>query len=471
MQAANLKISRGYLSTTNLVVIAFATAFFPRVLMVLKFPSPVNFLHFAVVPLAFGIALLRARSKDRYQIAISKKILVALLLLLTAEFASALFNNAGIVNLILHYLLFAEPFMLLLAVVCIPMSLLTLDRFRLYVLGFGFVNLLFALVQKFVLKWDTCFCSPGGWGDGDAIKGVFINQGSGHVVGASVSLSLAAHFYVAEKDRPPWQRFAVVAAAFAHIIVSDAKQVILIAAVAFALLSLANMKDVRKAILYTVGIVVAVYAFTWAVEQFEFLSAFKTWARPEIYGPDGDATNFKLIGVRTILSHLQSPVSGWLGLGPGHTVDRLGGWMLKDYGNLLDPLGATRTTIADEVWQAMGKSWLANGSSMFAPLFGWLAIWGDLGFLGLGAYLYLSALTWQHLCPDDVSKFQMLTVFVNGWIFTQMQEPGYMLFIAVLIGLRWQAARQDQLLQLEASRERFLRSEDVDRSDTELVDF
>ncbi|MBD1844704.1 hypothetical protein H6F89_15130 [Cyanobacteria bacterium FACHB-63] len=70
-----------------------------------------------------------------------------------------------------------------------------------------------------------------------------------------------------------------------------------------------------------------------------------------------------------------------------------------------------------------------------------LAIWGDLGILGLAACGYLCWLSWRYLCLDDVSKWQMLTVFVHGLIFTQIQEPGYMLFITALIGLGWQEAR------------------------------
>lgn len=75
---------------------------------------------------------------------------------------------------------------------------------------------------------------------------------------------------------------------------------------------------------------------------------------------------------------------------------------------------------------------------MFSPLFGWAGIWGNLGFLGLAAYLYLSFLVWRKLCLDDFSKFLLLSVFAFGLIFSQMEEPGYMLFVATIIGLQWQ---------------------------------
>jgi hypothetical protein len=459
-----LTVSRregGYIANSNLLLFALAIAFFPRVLMLLKFPSIINFLHFAIVPLVFAMALAQSKSRDRQQIRACQQILVAMLLLLTVGFASGLFNEAGLINVVLHFLLFAEPFMLVVAMVCLPLTTAALLRMRHWILGFGFANLILALIQKFILNWDTCGCSPGGWGDGDAIKGVFINQGSGHVVGASVSIALATHYFVAMRgtrlkqkrrgrshlsllpDHSVLLRMVVVMAGLVHVIASDAKQVLLVGAIAFVLLSFVNVKDIVKAILYFIAIGLVIYGFIWAVGQFEFLSSYQTWARPEIYGADGDATVFKLSGIRIISSHLKSPIQWWLGLGPGHTVDRLGGWMLKDYGDLLNPLGATRTSIADEVWQWMSQSWLANGSSMFAPFFGWAAIWGDIGILGLIAYLYLAYLVWHYLCLDDLSKFQVLNIFVHGLIFTQMQEPGYMLFMAALIGLRWQELRHN----------------------------
>jgi hypothetical protein len=432
-----------YIRSSELVLIAFGTAFFPRVLMMIKVPSPVNFLHFATVPFVCGVVLITARLRDRQQILLSQKILFALSILLTIGFASAFLNDAGVINVILSFLLLAEPFMMILAIVAIPMSPVRLEGFRGWILGFGFFNLLFALVQKFLLKWDTCGCSPGGWGDGDAIKGVFLNQGSGHVVGASVSVSLAIYYFVTAKEQPMWLRTLVVFASFVQLVVADAKQVILTLVVGFVILAISQMTDIKKLFLYFTGTIIFVIAFTWAIQNIEALSSFNTWIRPEIYGPEGEATKLKFVGIKIIIEHFQSPLNWWLGLGPGHTIDRLGGWMLRDYSNLLSPLGSTQSPVSDAVWVATGKSWLGDQSSMFSPFWGWAAIWGDLGFLGLGMYLYIWYLVW--LFCDYLSKFLMLTAFINGFIFTQMQEPGYMLFIAGLIGLRFQELRRDQI--------------------------
>ena len=112
--------------------------------------------------------------------------------------------------------------------------------------------------------------------------------------------------------------------------------------------------------------------------------------------------------------------------------------MLDNYSYLLTPLGATIHPASKAVWSAAGASWLGNQSSMFSPLFGWAGIWGDLGWLGLGSFIYIWYVVWRRLCLDDLSKFLVLTVLIFGLIFSQMEEPGYMVYIAIIIGIRWQ---------------------------------
>lgn len=432
------KKKKGYITSTNLVLIGLGSAFFSRIFMLVKIPAVVNFLHFVTVPFAFVMVLLTSRSRDAKQQKIAKQILSALLLLLTVEFASAFINDVGVINVVLHFLMFNEPAMLLLAIICIPMSSETFIRFRKYILGFGFFNIIFALIQKFILRWDSGR-DPCPTLDGvDTITGVFTCQGAGVIVSASVSLALVSHFLITAKDKPIWLRALIFLACLVQIVEADAKQVLIVGAVGFALLSLSNVKDIRKTLAILIGITIAANVFWWAMFQFEFLGGFAGWVRPEIYGPDGEATRFKLFGVRAILDHMQSPINWWIGLGPGHTVDRLGMVMLREYSALLNPLGATRSTVADQVWANMETSWLANGSTMFSPFFGWAAIWGDLGYLGIAAYFYLYWLIWRYVCPDDLSRYQMMSVFVVGWIQAGLQEPGLMLYVAALIGLRWQ---------------------------------
>jgi hypothetical protein len=145
-----------------------------------------------------------------------------------------------------------------------------------------------------------------------------------------------------------------------------------------------------------------------------------------------------------ILEHYQSPLNWLVGLGPGHTVSRLGAWFLRDYASILSPLGSTRTDIGQLSSDFIAGFWLTSGSSLFSPIFGWAGIWGDLGILGIGAYLYLGFLVWKYFATDDVTKVMLLSVFIIGFIFTQMEEPGYVISLAMIVGVGWHKERLDK---------------------------
>jgi hypothetical protein len=428
------KKPKGYIRNSTLILIAFATAFFPRVLEAVGAPAAINFLHLGTIPLACGFVLTQTRTKIRRQI--SQNILISLALLLVVLLTSALLNQAGVINVVMDFLLLTEPFIMLLAVVCIPMSAASAQKFRLWLSGFALINLLYAYVQKFVLHWDAA-----GGASVDSIKGVFIGQGAGHVIGASVSMTFGVYYLSVFKHHPTWLRLAVVFAVFVHVVISDAKQVLAVFLAAWFVLVLIKLKDVGTTIKYLSAFALVVTSLIWAVNTFPALRAFKTWIRPEIYGPEGEATKLKLAGFSIIPSYYHSPLNWWLGLGPGHTIGRLGGWMIDLYWNLLGPLGATKSPASRAVWEAVVASWLGDQSSMFSPLFGWAGIWGDLGLLGLAAYLYIWFLIWRHLCFNDLTKFLVLTVFIFGMIFSQLEEPGYMLFVTTVIGISWQEHR------------------------------
>lgn len=424
------KRTKGYVNNSTLILLAFGTVFFSRVLSGIGAPSTINFLHFATVPFVCWTAVVKSRTKDRNQIFISYAILAGLLFFLAAITASGILNQAGIVNVILQFLMLVEPFLLLLAIVCIPMSQQSTQKIKTWIIRFAFVNLFFAFIQGGVLRLQRF--NP------DWVKGVFLKQGAGHVIGASVSLTFGLYYLVSAKNVPLWLRIAVVIATFWHMLVADAKQVLLVFLLAWILLLVTKLKDIGEIVKYAVLITIFYYGFMWCLQNVPEFDGFNTWLRPDIYGSDGEATKLKLAGFRIIPTFYHSPLNWLFGLGPGHTIGRLGGWMLLEYDDLLLPLGATVHPASGAVWAAVGASWLGDKSSMFSPLFSWAGIWGDLGWLGLGAYSYFWVLIWWKLCLDDLTRFYVLTVFVFGLVFSQLEEPAYMLFVTLIIGLRWQ---------------------------------
>ncbi|WP_339378255.1 hypothetical protein [Calothrix sp. NIES-2100] len=436
-ETAVYKSPQGYIKNTFLILIAFATAFFPRILNTVGVPSPINFLHFIVVPIVGVIVITKTRVKNRKQILLTWTLIFALVLLLAVMTSSALLNSAGLINVLLDFMLLAEPFILLIGIICIPFSLEGLNKFKRWILSFVIIHIFLALSQKILL--EVGLLRRNGMTMEDNIQGVFYITGGGHVVSAMVAMSFSLYYFFTAKSVSILIRSAFVFAAFLVLLFADAKQVLLVYLIAWGCLILINVKDIKLTLQYIIAAIILGYILFWCVQNLPAFRAFNTWIRPEIYGPEGDATILKTAAFRIIPSYFKSSLNWYLGLGPGHTVGRLGGWMLEDYWNLLGPLGATIHPCSQAVWAVWRGQYL--DSSFFSPLFGWVAIWGDSGFLGLAAYLYLASIVWRRICLDDFSKLMMLTVMVNGFIFTLMEEPGYMLSIATLIGLRWQEQR------------------------------
>lgn len=436
----------GQIRNSMLILLAFATAFFPRVLETIGFPSVVNFLHFAAVPLVFFWILLQPPVNDRRHVIDAKVLLTGLFVLLGVATTSAIVNNAGVINVILSYLLLAEPFMFLLALIWTPIAPENLKRFKQWIFGFTCFHIALAMAQFVLIEAGILRLGRMGLPQ-DNIQGVFYLSGSGHVVGASVSIAYAIYFLISSKTAPIWLRIGVLVASILQIQVAETKQVMLVTLVSFLLLVLVRIKNIKTTIQYLVAIILIGYAFWWATQNIELFRNYNSWAKPELYGPEGEVTVLKLSSIRIIISHYQSVLNPLFGLGPGHTVGRLGGWMLQKYGDLLSPLGATIHPASQETWDVVWGTRLGPRSSMFSPLFGWAGIWGDIGWFGLGTYLYLCSIIWSRFCLDDFSKFLMLNILVHGLIFSQMEEPGYMLFMAVLIGLRWHELRDKKRLQ------------------------
>ncbi|WP_219904644.1 hypothetical protein [Stenomitos frigidus] len=410
-------------------------------------PAAINFLHFVVVPLACGIVLVQTRVKHRQQISTSKALFMGLLILFGITVASAILNGAGAINALVDFLLLTEPFLLLLTITCIPFSAKDLKRFKGWLLGFGFANLLLALVERVLI--DAHILDHTKLTVEDNVQGVFYLSYGGHVVSANVSLIFCIYFFLRVKTAPLWLRLAVVVATLLQIQVADAKQVLLVAVAAWLLLIVSRSKNIVLVIKYAIAASIVLPILWWCIQNVDAFGAYKAWINRDIYGPNGDATLLKTGPLRIIPTYYESALNWFLGLGPGHTVGRLGGWLLKDYEALLKPFGATTHPVTDVIWATYNGNYL--DSTMFSPFWGFAGVWGDLGFLGLLSYLYLWFLAWTRLCPTDSCRFILLNVIVNGFILTLMEEPGFMLSVAALIGLQWhewQVAKRAHYQQL-----------------------
>jgi hypothetical protein len=448
-QQLHIEDKKGSLKNLTLIIASFVSIFYPRLLDSIGFPSTINFVHFIIVPFTFGVAIFTTTVKNKKQINITWEIAVGCLLFFGVNVGSALLNRAGVINVFLQFVLLTEPYMLLLAIICLPLSQAHLVKLRAWFLISAAINVVLAIAQYFLMTARILpvysMSLP------DNVQGVFYLTGAGNYVSASISIAAALYYFLDAKKVTVGFRVFWLLAAFYQLLISDSKQILIVFAIAWALLVLTKFDKVDKFLFYVVAFTLFLTAFFWAVENldFEALSAFKYWfGRTELYGTDGEAVNAKMAGANIIISYFKSPLNWWFGLGPGHTIGRVGGWILRDYAPLLAPLSPTIHPATQEIWNALNSNWLVLESSMFAPIFSWVGLWGDLGFLGLGAYFFLAAVTWRRLCKDDLSKLLMLTMLVYGCIFTQVEEPGQSLTVALMIGLQWHQRQNRRLAHL-----------------------
>lgn len=442
-QQKSQKPKKGFYKGSILAIAAFSTGFYSRIFCsITRAPSALNHLHFLVVPFVTAVILSTAKPRDRQQIATVQSLLVGLMGLLTVIIASALLNEAGLVNAIFSFIILGGPFMLLSAIVYLPMSPESFGQFRQWIIKSSFANMLLAFIQWPLLKFGKI--KAGGLDETDGMAGVFFVSGAGNYVSSTVSLYFAYYYFLFAKEAPQWLRGLTVFGALFQLQLSDSKQILFALFLGLGLVILLNVKNPAKTLMYGISLILLVCLFFWCVENVDigFFAAFKNYIyKGGAWGPNGEAPRIKPIAFKIIVSYFQSPFNWLLGLGPGHTVGRLGGWLLKENWAILGPLGATRHPASEEVLYEYYHSWLALESTMFCPMFGWAGIWGDFGFVGLGAYLFLAWTVWRNLCYDNFSKFLMLSTAMLGFIFTQMEEPGHMLYTASLIGLHWHEQR------------------------------
>ena len=427
-------------NNTNLIILAFSLVFYGRIVTTLTpVPSILVHAHFVIVPFVLWIAASTTPTKNQQQVDLVRSLFFGLFIFFLAILASALWNQAGFINAVASFMMLGEPMMFLIAIVCIPMSLQSFGRIQRWFMASVVINFLLAAVQRPLI--DAGKLDGHGFNGTDGCGGVFFVSGAGNYVSASVSIACALYFLVNGNKFPLWVRVTAILAASWQLLFSDSKQLVFAYSLAWVILIVFNFQDVGKTIKLLLGIMITGFIFFWCVQNLEAFSAFSAWARADLYAEGGDAWFTKFYSVKAILAEFKSPANWLFGLGPGHTVSRLGAWFMQDYQWILGPLGATTTSIGAQSREFIDSFWLAYSSSMFSPIFGWAGIWGDIGLVGLSAYFYLAYIIWQNFGLDNSLKITLLATLVLGFIFTQIEEPGYMLSLALLLGLAWQNKR------------------------------
>lgn len=207
------------------------------------------------------------------------------------------------------------------------------------------------------------------------------------------------------------------------------------------------------------------------MENVAFLESYAIWIKPELFTDfDSEFYRAKLTAFRLVPEYYDSFANSLLGVGPGHGVGRLGGWMMEKYSYLLDPIGATHPYLdmSTEIMSASAQeSRNVMGTAMYGPLFSWAGIWSDLGILGVISYAAIWLAVWRCYCLHDFSRYLVTATLATGLFPGYLEEPASMLFTTFVIGLWWQEQRvstrkgpvgqQKLRLSLDSSTEEYLR--------------
>lgn len=426
------------LKKSTLLIFAFATVFFPRILTYYGAPNPVNFIHFLCIPILTLYFLFTLRTGRTTNNKILKELIYGTFALFLSMAISALINDAGFINLLLQFLISIEPFLFLIALLCLPMAFKIWSRLEKLYLIFASSNLVLALAQSVLIPAGV-FPRRGGTIQ-DNIAGVFVGTSgsAGNYVSCAISLLATLYFFVHFKSYSVWIRTTILLLALFQIQVSDSKQVLLAFSIGALILIIPLIKTPKKALPFSIAVLALFIGIAWIYMNFDvgLLRPYRNWIEKDgIYSLDGIAIRTKTAAIPIIVSYLKSPLNWLFGLGPGHTVTRLGGWMLEKYSYILVPAGATIHPASEQVSRIFLNTWISQESTIFSPLFTWVGLWGDIGFMGLLAYLSLVNVIWRRLCKTYYSKFLLLSTASFGFILTQMEEPAYMLSVIFMLVL------------------------------------
>ncbi len=390
----------------HLVIATLVALFFSRLLVLGGAPSILNFAHFPLAIVSF-IKLLRI-PQDR-----SDRFLVtALLAFLAVTLFAAVVTSWQALRPFLSWVTLAEPFIFLGLIG--SMDVQSKRQIRNVALAIAFLQLPIALLQ---------FATHG---VGDHVQGTLIGQGAGHHIMGAICVATGWMLLVAN-DRQRKLVLLVAGPLLAIGVLADAKQVYGALLVAVAILGVLQL---RRSGMKVVASGAAIFGLV-------FLSA-------QFYAPLGEVLNKKvgeeLLGNKSVqIQRIASEmgVSGVaFGLGPGNGLSRTALSSVPGYANV------PATIIGDEP-AALAADELSNYdtervSSAASPFSSWLGIYSDIGIVGLLAYLALIVAVVRYLGRTSAAHRQasytlLVLAALLGYIFTWLEEPGFTVFLAILL--------------------------------------
>jgi hypothetical protein len=345
-----------------------------------------------------------------------------------AVVASGTLSGSSLLEWLLSFALLASPFAVIGSILLAPPSPSERKALIITLLALALIQVPISIVQAIQASHP------------DEVQGTFIGSAAGaHLVGAITSV---AAFWLIARARSGL--YLVGAAALLLVpFLSDAKQVIAVAPVAFAALAVWYPPG-RRAVWMRTIVLLGCVAFVVSIPIALNLSYSRHVVERAVSSESGKAR-----AADAIESELTSNFGGLLfGAGPATTVSHsalLATVAQEDPESPLAQLDLEPSQLLQDL-NAMENSSLANPPSTA------LGVVGDLGLLGALTYyavigcLFLAA--WRLRTSETAAAAAVLALFVVlGFASTWPEQTGFSLYVALLVGLALSGKRQTQLLR------------------------
>jgi len=386
-------------------------------------PQIVNFLHF---PLALGAALVAAVNRGDVQARLRSKLALGLTGLLAVSLGSWVANGGEMIRPILAWLVFAEPFLLVYAILKIRGGPRGRRRLLSLLMTLAFIQLPLAVWQFRTL------------GLGDPVQGTFVGLGAGaHVAGAVALLgTMVLVARVASRGSRSGLPVLLLGGSALAIVsfLADAKQ-------AFAAFLAGAMYLVWTSGFYGRGkfLLLPVLVLGGAALATSSFPAFGQIFNVRLLheGASGKISAYGIISGGGLTPRTL------LGLGPGNSVSRVSLMGVESYVKPQSPvslLGLTPAPATQEILALAQSNWLIASSSAWSGISSWLGLFGDLGLVGVAVYLWLCVHIWRALgrvrtWQSQAARASLVMAALLGGIYSWLEEPGFTMVVALLVGL------------------------------------
>ncbi len=352
---------------------------------------------------------------------------------------SALVNGAPAERLLAGLLLTLEPFLLLGALL-----LATPDKVgRRFLIG----TLIAVCVSQVPFAFIQSFSSA----NPDDVKGTLLGTGAGHHVMAG-GLIIGLFAAVALVKRP---LILVVIAVVVLLIgvLADAKQVMIpapiayVAATIFASRSSFDARRILNALLLTSGFALVVLTMAPVDSALDMVQR------------TNDTGGGKPALTRLIFRDLlDDPLQGAFGFGPGETVSRFGylTTLLESEGSPTEAIGLEPGSRTEAYDRAVAGAGFISDSSFSSGQSSLLGIAGDYGFLGLIAagWVIWSIVDELRRVGTGLAQSAIaawVLVIPLAYIFDWLEQPPFMLLVALVTGLAFTEAGTASLSESSSS--------------------